>query len=198
MKRFITALMLAMTLCTVAVAQTKNIEEDSVAATQDTTYVAEYTDSVTTQQFASDRSEFDSTFGTDFGENVIIPIVAIVFGCSIPVLVLFFAFFFRYKNRQAKYRMVEAALKAGQPLPEGVFKDVNYVDAKSKGIKNTFTGIGLFIFLWTITGSFGVGSIGLLVMFIGIGQWVIDIQKTKDARSSSSIFTDKNDNTELK
>lgn len=198
MKRLITALMLAMTLCTVALAQTKNIEKDSVTTIQDTTYVAQYSDSETVQTSDYDDNNYNPFIDSNWGENVLVPVIAIIFGCSIPILVLFFAFFFRYKNRQAKYRMVEEALKAGQPLPEGVIKDVNYTDAKTKGIKNTFTGIGLFIFLWAITGSFGVGSIGLLVMFIGIGQWVIDIQKTKDAGSSSSIFTDKNDNTELK
>ena len=52
----------------------------------------------------------------------------------------------------------------------------------SQGIKNTFTGIGLFIFLWAITGEFGIGAIGLLIMFMGIGQWIIGSkqQKTDD------------------
>lgn len=197
MKRIFIALMLAMTLCTVAWAQTKNIANDTVVATTDTTYVAEYEDSVTAEVTTPPSSEFSAIFGSNLGEDVIVPIVAIVFGCSIPVLILFFAFFFRYKNRQAKYRIVEEALKAGQPLPEGIFKETQYIDMKSKGIKNIFTGIGLFIFLWAITGEFGVGSIGLLVMFIGIGQWIIDRQKPKN-EGSSPFDTDKNDNAELK
>lgn len=197
MKQIFIALMLAMTLCTVAWAQTKNIANDTVVATTDTTYVADYEDTVPSVQTSSSGSEFESIFGHNIGEDVIVPIVAIVFGCSIPVLILFFAFFFRYKNRQAKYRIVEEALKAGQPLPEGIFKETQYIDMKSKGIKNTFTGIGLFIFLWAITGEFGVGSIGLLVMFIGIGQWIIDRQKPKN-ENSFPFNADKNDNAELK
>ena len=41
---------------------------------------------------------------------------------------------------------------------------------------------GLFIFLWAITGEFGIGAIGLLIMFMGIGQWIIGSkqQKTDD------------------
>ena len=41
------------------------------------------------------------------------------------------------------------------------------------GIKNIFIGIGLFIFLWAITENFGVGCVGLLIMFTGFGQLVI-------------------------
>lgn len=196
MKRIITALMLAMTLCSVALAQTKNIANDTIIVPTDSTYVADYEDTVTAQTTSTD-SEFESIFGRNIGAEVLVPIVAIVFGCSIPVLILFFAFYFRYKNRQAKYRIVEEALKAGQPLPEGVFKETRYIDMKSKGIKNTFTGIGLFIFLWAITGEFGVGTIGLLVMFIGIGQWIIDIQNAKE-KPSLPFPNDKNDNTEEK
>lgn len=197
MKRIITALMLAMTLCSVALAQTKNIANDTIIVPTDSTYVADYEDTVSSIQASSSGNEFESIFGHNIGEDVIVPIVAIVFGCSIPVLILFFAFYFRYKNRQAKYRIVEEALRAGQPLPEGIFKETRYIDMKSKGIKNTFTGIGLFIFLWAITGEFGVGAIGLLVMFIGIGQWIIDIQNAKE-KPSFPFPNDKNDNTEEK
>ena len=61
----------------------------------------------------------------------------------------------------------------GQPLPEGIFKDTLPQDYRTKGIKNICTGIGLFIFLWAITDEFSIGCIGLLVMFTGIGQWII-------------------------
>ena len=90
-----------------------------------------------------------------------------------PVVVVFIVFFFRYKNRKAKYRLVEQALVSGQPLPEHLFKDTESIDTRSKGIKNVFAGIGLFIFLWAITGEFGLGCIGLLIMFTGFGQVVI-------------------------
>ena len=45
-------------------------------------------------------------------------------------------------------------------------------DIRTKGIKNIFIGIGLFIFLWAITENFGVGCVGLLMMFTGFGQLV--------------------------
>lgn len=168
MKCMITTLMAAFAFCTLTLAQTAAITQDKGQAT-DTTVVAEYEDVVNeTDHFC---------FDTGFAEEIIIPIVAIVFGCSIPVLIVFFAFLFRYKNRKAKYKLVEQALASGQPLPEGIFKDMAEVDMRSKGIKNTFTGLGLFIFLWAITDSLGIGCIGLLIMLNGVGQWVTALRK---------------------
>ena len=43
-------------------------------------------------------------------------------------------------------------------------------DLRSRGFSNLFLGLGLFIFLWAITGEFSVGCIGLLVLCIGLGQ----------------------------
>ena len=106
-----------------------------------------------------------------------------VFG--FPVFILFVIFFFRYKNRKARYRLAEQALAAGQPLPAEFIRENKTVDSRSQGIKNTFTGIGLFIFLWAITGEFGIGAIGLLVTFMGIGQWIIGSkQQTQDANAT--------------
>ena len=45
--------------------------------------------------------------------------------------------------------------------------------------KGVSVGIGLFIFLWAITGEFGLGCIGLLVMFTGFGQLVIFYSQQK-------------------
>ena len=51
-------------------------------------------------------------------------------------------------------------------------------------------GIGLFIFLWAITEEFGLGCIGLLVMFTGFGQLVIYYTQQDRAPKSN----DKSDN----
>lgn len=182
MKRMITTLMAAFAFCTLTMAQTAPVTQNNNQAT-DTTVIAEYEDVVDETSASSNHNavDFDRndrfSFDTDFAEDIIIPIVAIIFGCSIPVLIVFFAFFFRYKNKQAKYKLVEQALASGQPLPEGIFKDMAEVDTRSKGIKNTFTGLGLFIFLWAITGSLGIGCIGLLIMLMGVGQWVTSLKR---------------------
>ena len=85
---------------------------------------------------------------------------------------------------------MEQALVSGQPLPENLFKEADSTDIRSKGIKNVFVGIGLFIFLWAITEEFGLGCIGLLVMFTGFGQLVIYYTQQDRAPKSN----DKSDN----
>ena len=114
--------------------------------------------------------------GIDLGTHAsqtIIAVTAIVFVFGLPLFIVFTIFFFRYKNRKAQYRLAEQALASGQPLPEKLFKEMRTTDIRSKGISNIFSGIGLFIFLWAITNEFGLGCIGLLVMFTGFGQLVI-------------------------
>ena len=92
--------------------------------------------------------------------------------------------------QKARYRLAEQAIAAGQPLPENLFKEADSTDIRSKGIKNVFVGIGLFIFLWAITEEFGLGCIGLLVMFTGFGQLVIYYTQQDRAPKSN----DKSDN----
>ena len=111
-------------------------------------------------------------FGDDAPETLV-ALTAIIFTLGLPALLIFIIFYFRYKNRKAKYRLAEQALAAGQQLPPEFFKEGEGKDLRSRGIKNIFLGIGLFIFLWAITGEFGLGCIGLLIMFTGFGQVTI-------------------------
>ncbi len=117
----------------------------------------------------------DSSFLKDIGATASAGIslaffsIAVVF--AFPLIIILLAFYFRYRNRRERYRLVEKALESGQPLPEGILKDK--LDTQNKGIKNMCTGLGLFIFLWAITGSFGVGCIGILVFFNGVGQYLV-------------------------
>lgn len=78
------------------------------------------------------------------------------------------------------------ALATGQPLPADFIRENKPADPCSQGIKNTFTGIGLFIFLWAITGEFGIGTIGLLVAFMGIGQWIIGYKQKQNPEASDA------------
>jgi hypothetical protein len=73
--------------------------------------------------------------------GILISIIAIVAVFGLPVFILFVIFFFRYKNRKARYRLAEQAIAAGQPLPENFIRENRPADQRSQGIKNTFTGI---------------------------------------------------------
>lgn len=120
------------------------------------------------------------------GSSILIVIISIIAVFGLPVFILFIIFFFRYKNRKARYRLAEQALAAGQPLPENFIRENKPTDQRSQGIKNTFTGIGLFIFLWAITDEFSIGTIGLLVMFMGLGQWLIGYTQPKNQQNTAS------------
>lgn len=112
---------------------------------------------------------FDSDAAKGFVAATIISTV-VVFAAI--VLIVGMAFYFRYKSRRERYRLIEKAIEAGQPIPQELNKKEKEIYDSSKGVKNICVGLGLFIFLWAITHSFGVGAVGLLVMFVGIGQWI--------------------------
>lgn len=193
MKRILIALVVAFAFCSLIVAQQKtttskdnsSVTVSSADTDADSTYEAEFTDTpddstyVADSQYSYPGDESDLNLLLEkFPQSAInggIAIVAVTLGIifAFPLFVIFIAFYFRYRSRRARYKLVEQALASGQPIPEGIFKETMNLDTRSKGIKNTCLGIGLFIFLWGLTGSFGLGTIGLLIMFTGIGQWLV-------------------------
>ncbi len=212
MKRIIFALMTAMMLCTLAQGKNRTVTENDsqgnkkrVIELQDTTINGEVvTDTLSVMTYENSTSSENGyehhsqayQFGWDLGhgtKEAVIAITAIVFVFGCPLIIIFIVFFFRYKNRKAKYRLAEQALASGQQLPENFFKGVDTTDIRSKGINNIFIGIGLFIFLWAITGEFGIGCIGLLIMFTGFGQVVIYYTQQKGRGEKDSIPTEKNE-----
>ena len=194
MKQILIALLLAFTTSTVINAQKQSsIEKDStenvkVTLSKKTDTKADESNTTVTVigvDTTAGKDDNDLPFGNlsdTISGGILISIIAIVAVFGLPVFILFVIFFFRYKNRKARYRLAEQAIAAEQPLPENFIRENRPADQRSQGIKNTFTGIGLFIFLWAITGEFGIGAIGLLIMFMGIGQWIIGSkqQKTDD------------------
>lgn len=113
-------------------------------------------------------------FSFDGTPRDLIAIIAIISVFGMPVLIIFIIFLFRYKTKTAQCRVAEKSLESGKEVPEGLFKnDEELTNLNVKGIKNLFLGFGLGIFLWAITGEFGIGCIGFMIMFMGIGQVVI-------------------------
>lgn len=148
-------------------------------AQEDSTRITEWEDTV--ESVSESQSEeyrgrdidfpFDFNFTGDFW-GLAFAMTALCF--AFPVIVVFLAFYFQYRNRKQRYRLAEKALEAGQPIPEEFIKrETGDKNTLNKGIGNVFTGIGLFIFLWAITHTFAIGCIGLLIMFTGIGQVII-------------------------
>lgn len=217
MKRIILGIMLAMMFCTLVQGANRTVTENDslgnkkrVIELRDTVINGEsMTDTLSVMTYENSAASSDapenwrthhdsdidwSNFNLDKNTaGAIICVTAIVFVFGLPLLIIFVIFFFRYKNRKAKYRLAEQALASGQQLPENFFKEAAATDIRSKGINNIFVGIGLFIFLWAITGEFGLGCIGLLIMFTGFGQLVIYYtQQSKDGNPFIHTENDKN------
>lgn len=163
----------------------------------DTLSITTYEESSPTNQGSTTVHETDteqtdgSSLWTEISDNIV-SLTAIITIFGMPAIILIIVFYFRYKTRKAKYRLAEQALASGQPLPEGLFKEIKPEESHIKGIKNIFLGIGTFIFFWAITEEFGIGCIGLLIMFIGFGQVVTYyVQHGKDNNPFIHIGRDK-------
>ena len=128
-----------------------------------------------THHSSMDWNGFD--LGSKTSETVI-AVTAIVFVFGLPLLIIFVVFFFRYKNRKAKYRLAEQALASGQQLPENFFKEAAATDIRSKHQQHIRRHRPVHLPLGHYR-RFGLGCIGLLVMFTGFGQLVIFYSQQK-------------------
>ena len=189
MKQFMIAFMM---MFAVSISMMGQASPKKATVTKDTSNVT-----LTVQSTSADSAATDSAAQNYNGElkslkeefhgipfensaGLLVPIFAIFFGCAVPVLIIFFIFWYRHKDKQAQYRLAEKALENGKDIPEGLFKEVQgATDVHAKGVKNAFLGLGLGIFLWALTGEFGLGCIGFMVMFMGIGQIVIHYTQNK-------------------
>lgn len=105
-----------------------------------------------------------------------VAIIAIIMVFGMPVFIVALVLYFRYKNRQARYRLASEALAQGKEIPQefyGKEKPEQSQEVLVKGIKNIFLGIGLGVFLWVLTEEGGIAVIGFLIFCIGMGQVVI-------------------------
>lgn len=126
-----------------------------------------------TQTITASHYDDDNGWDVQQAEVALFSIFCIFLG---PVLIIFLIYFFRYKNRKAAYRVAEQAIAAGRPLPDEFIREAKrkpVSNSLSQGINSICIGIGLFIFLWALTGEFGLGCIGLLIMFMGFGKVII-------------------------
>lgn len=75
---------------------------------------------------SSDDDDFPfNNFGNAVGGGILVAIISIIAIFGMPVFIIFVVFFFRYKNRKARYRLAEQALAAGQPLRRNSCRSTN-------------------------------------------------------------------------
>ncbi len=106
---------------------------------------------------------------------LMIPIVAIVMGCSIPIVVVTVALYFRHRKNKMLHETVRAMVDKGVPIPPELFKTPGN-DAMDDGQPNrprkdlrtglilTCIGIGIVLF---------IGRPGWIILFLGVAFLLI-------------------------
>ncbi len=107
-----------------------------------------------------------------------------------PFFIVAIVLWFRYKNKQAKYKLAAEALAAGRTIPAELFNDPEEQGnaVMTKGIKNIFLGIGLGVFLWVLTEEEGLAAIGFLIFCMGLGQVLIAYTTTPHKKKKDDPF----------
>lgn len=109
-------------------------------------------------------------FHNDF-DDLSVAIFALLCVFGLPILIIFVVLYFRHKDKKAHLQMVEKALENGREVPQELLKKCEEEPCDySQGIKKIALGFGLTIFFWAITGRFAIACIGILMIFIGLGQ----------------------------
>lgn len=129
----------------------------------------------------------------------LVAIVAIIMGCGLPLFIVIAILWFKYQNKQAKYRLASQAIASGKEVPKELFNEtpssLEYNNSiLTKGIKNVFLGIGLGVFLWILTGEQGIAAIGFLIFCMGVGQVIIAYATRNPKQNSNQITKDNQEN----
>ena len=124
------------------------------------------------------------------GPPTSVAIVALIICCGLPFFIVAIVLWFRYKNKQAKYKLAAEALAAGRTIPAELFNDPEEQGnaVMTKGIKNIFLGIGLGVFLWVLTEEEGLAAIGFLIFCMGLGQVLIAYTTTPHKKKKDDPF----------
>lgn len=176
MKQFLLFLALVMGYCLAASAEKiKLVPSTDDSTRMDTIVVSDISDiDDTSQETNASTVILDSNEWLN-GPTAAMAIITIVLTCGLPLFIVAIVLIFRYKNKQAKYRLAAEALAKGQDIPKELFNEPEDQNHKvlSKGIKNIFLGIGLGVFLWVLTDEAGLAAIGFLIFCMGLGQVII-------------------------
>ena len=158
---------------------------------QETTVISTIED--TDDYEGSDNLAFENMVTDIVKTTLIIPILAITMGLGLPIFIIGFVMYFRYKNKQAKYKLASEALAAGKEIPQGLFNEHTSTTTQdnetlTKGIKNICLGIGLGVLLWYLTEEEAIAAIGFLIFCMGVGKIII-AYATRPSNQRDNHFT---------
>ena len=132
-----------------------------------------------------DESDMEKVFAFLTSGSVTLILVICVLAIFVgPLLIIALIFYYRHKNRKAKYELAAKMIEKGEPLPADLEESVRGLsDMESKGIKNMCLGAALTVFFWALTDSFGLACIGLIVLANGLSQYII-ARRTKETEDT--------------
>lgn len=159
------------------------------SARMDTVVISDLQDVDDAQNAMNHNGDFDFD-NWNSGPPTSVAIVALIICCGLPFFIVAIVLWFRYKNKQAKYKLAAEALAAGRTIPTELFNDPEDQGnaVMIKGIKNIFLGIGLGVFLWILTEEEGLAAIGFLIFCMGLGQVLIAYTTTPHKKKEDSHF----------
>ena len=186
MKQLLFILALLIGTCFATHAKTIKLVPSALDSTRMDTVVISDLQDVDEDQNAA-MHNISSDFGDwNSGPPTSVAIVALIICCGLPFFIVAIVLWFRYKNKQAKYKLAAEALAAGRTIPTELFNDPEEQGnaVMTKGIKNIFLGIGLGVFLWVLTEEEGLAAIGFLIFCMGLDSidslYYHSTQKEKD------------------
>ena len=117
--------------------------------------------------------------GAVAGKVMLIPILFIVFVMAAPIIliavIVIVLITSHYSSKKRKYALMQAAINSGQPISADVIKELESVKKKKNrldgAILNISFGIGIFVLFW-VTIDIEMACVGLVFVFVGIGQLV--------------------------
>ena len=123
MKQLLFILTLLIGTCFATHAKTIKLVPSALDSTRMDTVVISDLQDVNEDQNAA-MHDISSDFGDwNSGPPTSVAIVALIICCGLPFFIVAIVLWFRYKNKQAKYKLAAEALAAGRTIPAELFND---------------------------------------------------------------------------
>jgi hypothetical protein len=141
-----------------------------------------------TSSQASGSSASSSAYGEgdDFthGIALLIPIIAIIMGCSVPIVIVGLLLYFRHRKNIMLHETLRTMVEKGVPIPPEMFQKTErgFMDHDKSGRKHPrndlrsgliLTGMGIGIVLF-------IGKPGFIILSLGVAFLVIALLEKKD------------------
>ena len=130
---------------------------------------------------AASAEDSDSHYPFSAALHTLIPIVAIVMGCGIPIVIVVAFFYFNYRKSKIQHETLRAMVEKGVPIPPEMFTrpakwpDQNLPGGGPRNDLRTglvLAGLGFGVILC-------LGKPGLIILFLGLAYMVVGFFERK-------------------